>query len=249
MSDRNQDTTLSVRWTNQTAIADDRSLQSLTRRCYNALLRPRLPRKLGLYNGVVARQPRLLDATDHIPNYKETFLGHVEEAVDGGETVVVIGGGKGIASVVAAEAAGPGGRVVTYEASESQAEICRETLALNDVSHVSTVESSLVGPAKNVYGGDSADPIGVDDLPAHDTLVMDCEGAEREILSSLADVDGHRSADRIVVETHSRFDAPKGVVTDRLATAGYDVVEADEATWADASNTDWVCTARESDDE
>lgn len=227
----------------------DLSPQSLVRQVYNELLRPHLPRKLGLYNGVIARQPRLFDATDHIPNYKDTFLTHVRDAVDAGETVVVIGGGKGIASVVAAEAVGNSGRVITYEASRSQAEICRETMALNEVSDVSTVEVSLVGPAKNVYGADTAAPLAVDELPEHDALVMDCEGAEKEIITALSEVDGRTMADSIVVETHSQFGAPLKTIVDCLSMAGYEVERTDEATWAETDHTDCVCTARKVRDE
>lgn len=220
-----------------------RYVEAAVRRWYNGAVRDRLPRKLGLYNGVVARQPRLFDATDHLPDYKATLLAHVREAVDAGETVVVVGGGKGIASVVAARAAGETGHVVTYEASESQAEICRETMALNGVADRTSVETALVGPAKGVYGDDVGERVAPADLPPHDALVMDCEGAELAILPALGALDDERAPETVVVETHPEYGATLPAVRERLREAGYEPVTADEATWAEAGGGEWVCTA------
>lgn len=209
---------------------------------YNGTVRDALPRKLGQYNGVVARQPRLLDATDHIPDYKQTLMSHVQDVVEPDDRVVVIGGGKGIASVIAAEAAGPEGSVVTYEAGEAQADICRGTMELNDVAETSSVVAGLVGPAKDVYGDDIAQQIPVSDLPPHDTMIMDCEGAEREIIPRLADLE-EAAPDRVVVETHEMFDAPLEAIVDELESAGYEPEEANRTKRVEGNPNDWICTA------
>lgn len=199
---------------------DRSSATRYLKRAYNHVVRPHLPRKLGLYNGYVARAPRLLDVVDHVPDYKAELLHAVETTVDPGDDVVVVGGGKGIASVVAAEAAGADGRVTTYEAGDEWVDVVEETLALNGVG--GRVEHAVVGTAVDVRGATSAPVVAASDLPDHHVLVLDCDGAEVAVLDGFA-ADDAPVPRGIVVETHARRGTPAHRVNETLDRLGYAV--------------------------
>jgi hypothetical protein len=190
------------------------------KRVYNRVVRPHLPRKLGLYNGYVARAPRLFDVVDHVPDYKAELLHAVETTVERGDDVVVVGGGKGIASVVAAEAAGADGQVTTYEAGDDWVEVVEETLLLNVVE--GRVEHAIVGTAVAVRGATSAPVVATSDLPDCDVLVLDCDGAEVAVIDGFA-ADGAPRPREIVVETHAQLGTPARRVNEALADLGYSV--------------------------
>lgn len=190
-------------------------MRSTAQALYDRLLRERLPRKLAVCNGVTARAARLLDATDVIPDYEAALVDGIRRCVRRGDDVVVVGGGYGVSSVVAADCAGPEGSVTTYEGAAEHVDLAVETCSLNDVDDRVTVEHAAVGSDPNLYT-DAGDPrsVGPADLQTCDVLVLDCEGAETEILT------GVRPLPRsVVVETHGQFDAPpatvRAVLTDR----------------------------------
>lgn len=190
-------------------------MRSTVQALYDRLLRERLPRKLAVCNGVTARAARLLDATDVIPDYEAALVDGIRRCVRRGDDVVVVGGGYGVSSVVAADHVGPEGSVITYEGAAEHVDLVVETCSLNGVSDCVTVEHAVVGSDPNLYtrsgGARSVPPA---ELRACDVLVLDCEGAETEILADVRPLP--RS---IVVETHGQFDAPparvRAVLTDR----------------------------------
>lgn len=188
------------------------------KRGYNRVVRPNLPRKLGLYNGYVARAPRLFDVVDHVPDYKTELLRAVRTTVERGDDVVVVGGGKGIASVVAAEAAGADGTVTTYEGGDEWRDVVEETLLLNGVD--GRVEHAVVGTAVDVRGAASERVVAPADLPAHDVLVLDCDGAEVAVLEGFAADDAPRPR-QVVVETHGQYGTPGRRVNETLVRLGY----------------------------
>lgn len=195
----------------------DRVLKGL----YDHLLRPYLPRKVAVFNGVPVRQPRLLDRTDVRPEYESALVAAIREVVTRGDDVVVVGGGWGVSTVVAARMAGSAGSVRTYEAAADQVEHVRETVELNRVADWVEVVHAAVGDPRRPYGSlDEAATVPPDELPGCDVLVLDCEGAERSILDGLGVRPG-----TVVVETHPMFDAPAAAVRERLSVLGYDVVD------------------------
>lgn len=193
-------------------------------RAYNRLVRPHLPYKLSTHNGVTARGAKLFDFTDRFPDYEAAIIDALRTRVKEGDDVVVVGGGFGVSSVVAANQTGPTGTVRTYEGGAEQVDLVTETLEMNDVADRVTVEHAIVGDAVSLYTppGDAAVVDGPD-LPACDVLEMDCEGAELEILRSLS-----IRPRVIVVETHAVFDAPEADVRSELDRLGYDVVDRGE---------------------
>lgn len=204
-------------------------IRELVRVVYERTVRRHLPRKVASFNGVPVRQPRLFDATDTRPDYEAAIVESLQQQVSDGDRVVVVGGGWGVSTVVAAREAGHDGAVTTYEGSAEQAGRVRETTRLSRVEDRVMVEHAVVGEAVRVYGGDAAagaESVAPEALPDCDVLVLDCEGAELGILDALS-----IEPRTIIVETHPMFDAPAEACQALLAEQGYRVVaEREEST-------------------
>lgn len=202
---------------------------------FDLLIRPRLPRRTVTYNGVRVRADHRFDAFRRAggdrPRYESGVIRGIRAGVRDGDRVVVVGGGWGVSSVVAARAAGPGGSVTTYEPSRRYAGYVRETAALNDVGDRIEVEHAFVADVVSMRGVRAgARRVPPEDLDDCDVLVMDCEGAEVRILAELP-----VEPRLVVVETHGDLGAPESDVADLLVSRGYDVVSRDVA---DASRPD-----------
>ncbi|NHN41444.1 FkbM family methyltransferase [Halorubellus sp. JP-L1] len=188
---------------------------------YNRFLRPHLPYKLSTHNGVTARGAKLFDFTDRFPEYEAAIIDSLRERVRTGDDVVVVGGGFGVSSVVAANHVGETGSVTTYEGGADQYGLVREALELNGVTDRVDVEHAIVGSAVSLYTppGD-ARVVDATELPACDVLEMDCEGAELDVLRNL-----EIEPRVVVVETHANFGSPEGDVREELDRLGYEVVD------------------------
>lgn len=193
----------------------------VVRTVYNGVVRPYLPSKIGVFNSVAARRVKLLDATDEFPKYEATMLDALRTAVEPGDDVVVVGGGYGVSSVVAARRAGPEGSVTAFEPARERFAYIDETAALNGVADCVDARRALVGPAVKVDGdGSGAEQVAASDLPGCDVLALDCEGAEAEVLRHAA-----VEPRTVVVETHDCFGTPEAETRDALREMGYEVVE------------------------
>lgn len=168
--------------------------------------------QIGVYNGVAARDRSVL-RPDHEPEHKAALSAVVREEVTPGDEVVVVGGGRAVAAVHAAHA---GANVTVYEAGLDAYAVTKSVQALNDVQM--TVRHAVVGTPGASVGGATADETVAPDSLSGDCLVLDCEGAERDILP----VTGF---DTVVVETHPQYDAPLSAIRDQLGHAA--VVAAD----------------------
>lgn len=188
---------------------------TLTRRIYDSVLRNRLPRKLGVLNGVIARRPRLLDRTDHDPVYKSALIKPLRDEAATGDTVINIGGGTGVSTVAAAEQVGLSGHVICYEGGKQYVELCQEALELNGVTEQAEVRHKIVGDDVDVWG-EAGNTVSPSDLPDCDVLVMDCEGAEWSILEGL-----NQRPRVLVVEVHPQFDVAVADVQALLDGWGY----------------------------
>ncbi len=134
---------------------------------------------------------------------------------------VVVGGGRGVSGVVAANSTGPTGQVWVYEGSRDQAKLVQETLELAQVSKWTNVNHAVVSKSMNIYGDPgSANTVSADELPECDALILDCEGAEIDIINDLS-----QKPNTIIVETHGIFDSPESDVRIALKNAGYNVVD------------------------
>lgn len=162
---------------------------------------------IAVYNGVAVRDSGLFEPIDHEPEYKTALIETIRNHVGEGDRVVVVGGGRGVAATHAARA---GGEVVVYEAAREMSATLAETAELNGVTF--DIRHAVVGTAHDVYGtlGD-ARRVAPSEL-AGDVLVLDCEGAERDILP----VEGFGT---VIAETHPQYGVPTSEVLPLLPDA------------------------------
>lgn len=196
------------------------------RHIHKNYIRQFLPRRTIQMNGVKARSSRLFDEIvpwkamlfdpDH---FESAIVDSLKKWVKPGDDVVVIGGGWGVTTVIAAEQNGPDGSVISYEASPNQAESISETVELNNVADRVTVENSVVSEAISVIGEEvSQNTLPPSELPKCDVLELDCEGAELGIL------DGISFRPRvIIVESHGHLDSPTDQIVEKLESMSYEI--------------------------
>ena len=147
----------------------------------------------------------------HEDQYERPELNGISRTIRPGDRVLELGAGLGIISALASRAAGPTGRVRSYEANP---ELIADTLAFfaaNDVRTVDLINAVLVpepNPAprhlhlagsfaeSSLLGAEGRNPQGSVEVPAHslgtvltefrpDVLICDIEGAEVELLPAL----------------------------------------------------------------
>lgn len=195
-------------------------------RIYNYFLRDHIPRKISVHNGVPTRaHARLLDPKDEFPEHEEALIRAIRNQANQGEDVVIVGGGLGISTVATACSVRPGGSVITYEASQSQVQNVKETVDLNQVSDIVTIKHGIVGPyssfSEDKYGSTGDAPrIDTSKLPNCGSLVLDCEGAEVEIIREM-----EIRPKTIVVETHGFLGTDEESVRSALGENGYEVID------------------------
>lgn len=193
-------------------------ITDIVRPVYDRTIRPFLPRRIAVMNGIPVRKPRLFDFTDVNPRYENELLAGLHEHASPGDEIVIVGGGYGVSAVVAAERVKPDGRVTVYEAAGEQVERIKETLELNQVDYRVSVNHRTVGNAVEVWGEDLGEQLDPGALPEADLYVIDVEGAELSILKSL----GPRPP-VLLVEYHAIYGAPKDEVAAACKALGYDV--------------------------
>ena len=201
------------------------SPMDLLRYVYDNTIRRRLPRVLGVYNGVITRRYYLLDVTKAVnePAYKETLVDAVRKAISPGDAIVEIGAGFGVCTTWAAREARKSGRVLCFEANAEQTRVVREALDLTgqimgeDLAERVDIHHAIVGSDLETYGPmTGAARIEPSELPDCDVLTMDCEGAELDIVREMT-IEPHT----VVVETHPTLGAPTDEVVETLSSKGY----------------------------
>jgi len=193
-------------------------MYSIMQRVYNSTVRDRLPQKLAVLNGVVARQPRLFDATDRVPEYEEACITALEKHITDGDDVVIVGGGFGVSAVKAARSAADVD-VTVFEAAAGQVEMLEETLELNGGPGRVDVRHAVVSEAVDVWGEiGNADTVPPAELPSADVMEIDAEGAEISILEGL---EIHPRV--LVVESHGNLGAPTKAVRAQMEEIGYEI--------------------------
>lgn len=188
---------------------------------YNLTIRRRLPRRIRVFNGVAARsEQRLLDLEydPAVPQYEQPLCDAIRKNVQKNDDMVVVGGGKGVSTVLSLERSYPEGTVTVIEASGRQCSDINEVLRWHGLSDRATVHHASIGKIRNAYGSlGEPKEFYTDDLPPCDVLVMDCEGAEKRILSNLD------SRPRVIItETHGCFDSPTQGAIKNLDEMGYE---------------------------
>ena len=189
------------------------------------------------YNGIpTGTETRLLDLvvkrwwTSEVRSnvlYESALVAGLRAHVRAGDRVVVVGGGHGVTAAVAALSAGREGHVDVFEAGDDMLPKIRRTLAATGVEATVTLHHAIVGAAHGVYGDTTAAVVAAGDLPPCDVLMMDCEGAEREILTDLIPSEARPRV--LLVETHGVFGASTVAIRALAEGLGYTVVRAEVA--------------------
>jgi hypothetical protein len=158
--------------------------------------------------------------TADIPGYEDGLVDGIRDHAKQGDQIVIVGGGWGVSSVIAARQVGESGQVLTYEGGADAVHKITDTVSLNSVSETVSVQHAVVSDAISLRGsGKQAQRIRPTELPSCDGLVLDCEGAELDILAEM-----ERRPRFIIVETHGMFDSPKEAVFERLEQLGYNII-------------------------
>jgi hypothetical protein len=199
---------------------------------YKKVIRPALPiADPILYAGIPVGHRKVGDARfsrdfNDAPGYEQALVTALKANVGPGDRVVIVGGGLGVTSVIAATAAGASGHVDCYEGDRRGMTRIRQVARLNVVSDRITAHHAIVGKAIAVSGNAAAArSILPCDMPDCDVLELDCEGSEIGILSDMVIRPGV-----ILVETHGFLGAPTDWVRAILEARGYHV---DDLGWAE----------------
>lgn len=193
---------------------------------YDSWIRPLLPKRIVSYNDIQVRASRIGDSiipwhTRDVPGYEDALIDGIRQYVEVGDRVAVVGGGLGVSTVEAATQTTDDGLVITFEGGAKAVDKVKDTVQLNSVDDHVSVRHAIVGRAVSLRGdSNNAQMVQPADLPDCDVLVLDCEGAEIEILEEM-DI----RPETVLVETHGMFNAPETEVRDRLDRAGYETVK------------------------
>lgn len=199
--------------------------ENLVQKIYNNLFRPYLPNKISVHNSVPVKDySKLFDFSDEFPEYEDALISAIREQINQRDSIVLVGGGWGVSTVAAVEATGRTGSVETYEGSAKQYEVIQNTIRLNKVEKFVDVNHSIVGSylehSSESYGDSGkADVVNPSALSECDVLVLDCEGAEIEILRNLSHLPRI-----IIVETHGFLQSPEEEIREILTNKGYEVI-------------------------
>jgi hypothetical protein len=166
------------------------------------------------YNGIKLPSARLFDGIlpwrsyEDRPNYESGLISGLEEHLQPGLDVVIVGGGWGVTTVMAAKKIEEEGSVTVYEGSAKEVDqVCR-TVEINGYSDTVNMNHAIVGTVLNLHGkSGKAEVVSPEELPQCDILELDCEGSSVKMLEELT-----ISPKVILVETHGIYDAS----TDRL---------------------------------
>lgn len=158
------------------------------------------------------------------PEYESELIAALQLMVEEGDDVVVVGGGKGISTVVASQCSGNSGHVDVFEGSKRHFEQVQRTVRLNGCTDSVDVHHAIVADDISLRGNPGAvETVSPTALPDCDVLELDCEGAELDVIREMA-VDPRV----IIAETHPQFDSPTAAVKSALTERGYEIVAESE---------------------
>lgn len=184
-----------------------REVQSL----YNSTIRDKLPTKSRTLAGVTLDDAPLFDLNVKRPWYKIGLIMAIYDHVSEGDHVEIVGFGRGVSTTHILRA---GAETVTgYEGAANMIEKGRRTVEQNyDGEPSLRVRHAVVGDPIDVYGDQStAKRVSPSELSMGDTLVLDCEGAEKSILENLG-----TDPQTILCESHPSKGAPVSKITSIL---------------------------------
>lgn len=153
------------------------------------------------------------------PNYESGIIKALNDNVQKGDHVLIIGGGNGVTTCIASRLVKEAGRVTCYEASKQAYNNVKKTCSLNNVPDNIRLINKSVGTPMSIWGELSnvknEDPTR---LPSCDILELDCEGTEKEILQNLK-----IRPNTLIVETHGLFNSSTDEVSKLIKDLDYNI--------------------------
>jgi len=184
---------------------------------YNRLVREQLPQKWKVTGDIAVKSGRLLDTTDEIDMEKTLRMG-IREVVTPGDSVLIIGGGYGTSTVEASRLTGENGSVHTIEPVAENLNRIDETIRHNYTHDNIRVTNGYVSHVTDESIDQFGEPEGMcidpSELDRYDVIVIDCEGAETEIVPALDYRD-------MVLESHEWTDSPNSYLMMKENTVTY----------------------------
>ena len=155
----------------------------LVRSIYESTIRMYLPNKIGVYYTVPINDQKLFDINTYNPYRKKELLTAVENYSTPGDQILVFGGGRGLAAIVAARRVLPNGHVIVYEAAKEQCLRTKKSVDFNNLTEYVTINQSIIGSTIDVWGDmNKADITKPEKLPDSTVWVIDIEGGELGLL-------------------------------------------------------------------
>ena len=177
-------------------------------------------KKIGVYNGVIVRNVKLFNKTDIFHNYEDSEVRAINKYVKPDDNVVIVGGGFGVTTVIAAKKLKESNKMTLIEASKTVCTHIIDTLKLNNVYHKVNIINKVVEVEHHTWGKTETNNILLaKDLPTCDVLILDCEGAEKQICENIT-----FSPTYIFVETHRQFEAPLHLIESILKSRNYKIL-------------------------
>lgn len=148
--------------------------------------------------------------------YEYTEVDAIRTFFEDDGRAVIIGGGLGVTTVIAAKMTNK--QVTVYEQSEDTCEILKRTVQHNDLIDQVKIICKGVGDVfgSNLTHGPPSNPelVPASDLPEAELYEMDCEGAEISILNAMT-----VRPSILLVETHNNHEDVVDLITD----LGYEI--------------------------
>lgn len=177
-----------------------------------------------IYNDVLVERFKVVDLinprsgkVENRPSYEGKIVHAIKECVSKDDTVVILGGGIGIATVHVDRKLRSKGKIHVFEPSKYMMELHRKTTDINNVTSKIEIHNKAVKSIKKSWGKSEDIFIEPVDIPRADVLICDIEGAEAEALPYV------KKYNTIIVETHGLYGAPTEKIESILDNKGYNV--------------------------
>jgi hypothetical protein len=135
-----------------------------------------------VYDGVAVPSVESEVGRDYKPDREAACGDALCRHAERGDEVVVVGGGRGLTTVIAARMTHFEGSVTVYESNSTMLETLRRTIEVNRVADLVTTVHAAIGSvseqAEELFGPGDGERLDPSALPECDVLEMDCEGAE-----------------------------------------------------------------------
>jgi hypothetical protein len=186
------------------------------------ILRNISPYYTNVYNDILINRYKWIDLLDprrdlkNRPSYENGIVSAIYDTVREDDTVIILGGGLGVATAHVDRVLDDDSVIYVYEASEEMVKIHKRTEEINNIGSNVNLINKMVGETGTVWGSSNeVSTVNPACLPEADILISDIEGAEKSVIPQL------KNYERLIIETHGLLGSPTSKMMDYLTTVGY----------------------------